>query len=87
MEAAQALGLRFPPAEEFTRYISAVAEAIVPRIAGMSEDYLSTVTRIAPWGEIPRMEAIGQVLIAHGNGHLGRCDLARTFLGKPGLGY
>jgi hypothetical protein len=87
MEAQEALALRFPEAQEFNRYVKAVAEAVVPRVAAMSEDYLASNVRIAPWGEVPRMEAIGQVLIAHGNGHLGRCDLARAFIGKPGLGY
>ncbi len=87
MDVAQAYALPFPEAGEFQRYITAVSGAIVPRIASMSDEYLSTNTRVAPWGEIPRMEALAQVLIAHGNGHLGRCDLARTFLGKPGLGF
>jgi len=87
MEVDEAYALRFPEAAEFQRYVSAVSEAIVPRVADMSQEYLSMITRIAPWGEIPRMEAITQALIAHGNGHLGRCDLARTFLSKQGLGY
>jgi DinB family protein len=87
MEKDAAFNLRFPDASEFQRYITTVKDAIVPRIAAMSDEYLSTITRIAPWGEIPRMEAIGQVLISHGNGHLGRADLARSLIGKPGLGY
>ena len=87
MTPEQAYALRFPEPAEFQRYISAVSEAIVPRVAAMTSEYLSTVTRIAPWGEIPRMEAISQVLISHGNGHLGRCDLGRSLLGKRGLGY
>jgi hypothetical protein len=87
MEKDAAFNLRFPDATEFQRYIQMVAAAAVPRIAAMSEEYLSANTRIAPWGEIPRMEAIGQVIISHGNGHLGRADLARSLLGKPGLGY
>jgi hypothetical protein len=33
------------------------------------------------------MEAIGQVLIMHCNGHLGRVDRARSLLGLEGLGY
>jgi hypothetical protein len=33
------------------------------------------------------MEAIGQVLVAHGNGHLGRVSMARSLLGLEGLGY
>jgi hypothetical protein len=87
MDPQEAFALRFPEPSEFQRYIQAVSEAIVPKVAAMSDEYLSSLVRIAPWGEIPRMEAISQVLIAHGNGHLGRCDLARALMGKPGLGY
>ncbi|HEY7270597.1 MAG TPA: DinB family protein [Dehalococcoidia bacterium] len=87
MERDAAYALRFPEPAEFCRYVTTVAEAIVPRVGAMSDEYLSAITRIAPFGEVPRMEAIGQVLIAHGNGHLGRVDLRRSLLGKPGLGY
>ena len=87
MNADDAYALRFPAPEEFTRYIRAVADAVVPRIAAMSDDYLATVQYIRPWGEIPRMEAIGHGLIGHGNGHLGRACLARSLYGLPGLPY
>jgi hypothetical protein len=42
---------------------------------------------IRPWGEVPRMEAIGHGLIGHGNGHLGRVSYARTLFGLKGLGF
>jgi hypothetical protein len=87
MEVAEAYAMRFPEAPELCRYVNAVSEAIVPRVAAMSDEYLASLVRIAPWGEIPRIEALLQVLISHGNGHLGRCDLARSLLGKPGLGF
>lgn len=87
MDEAEAYTLRFPEPAEFARYVTAVGEAVVPRIAAMDQDYLATITKIMPWGEIPRMEIIGQVLVAHGNGHLGRVDAARTRLGLEGLGY
>jgi hypothetical protein len=87
MDVEEAYSMRFPEAAELCRYVRAVSDAIVPRVAAMSEEYLASLVRIAPWGEIPRVEAILQVLIGHGNGHLGRCDLARTLIGKPGLGF
>ncbi len=55
------------------------------RIEAMSDDYLLDVTRVNPWGEISRLEAIGQTIIAHGNGHLGQISTALTILGKSGL--
>lgn len=87
MAVDEAYALRFPLPTEFCRYIHAVQDAVVPRIAAMSEDYLATVQFIRPWGEIPRMEAIAHGLIGHGNGHLGRACLARSLYGLPGLPY
>lgn len=86
-DPGDAYSLRFPPPEEFNRYTRAVADVVVPRIAAMSMDYLATPQFIRPWGEIPRMEAIGHGLIGHGNGHLGRVSLARALNGMKGLPY
>ena len=82
-----AFALRFPAPEEFTRYIDAVAAAVVPRIAAMSDAYLADRVSIKPWGDVRRSEAIGWGFIAHGNGHLGRVGLARTLWGLPGLPF
>ena len=87
MESDIAYSLKFPEPAEFDRYTAAVRDAVVPRIAAMSMEYLSTPQFIRPWGEIPRMEAIGHGLIGHGNGHLGRVSLARNLVGLPGLPY
>jgi hypothetical protein len=86
MPPEEAHALRFPEPAEFNRYTQAVADAVVPRIKGMSVEYLSEITTLRPWGDVARMEGIGQVIIAHGNGHLGRVSLARTLLGKDDLG-
>lgn len=87
LTADEAYDLRFPAPEEFNRYIEALREAIVPRIEGMSDEYITTFQLFRPWGEISRMEAIGHGLIGHANGHLGRATYARALLGKPGLPY
>ncbi len=87
MPPEEAYALRFPPPEEFAEYVQAVKEAVVPRIAAMSDEYLASPVRIWPWGVVPRMEAIGHGLIGHGNGHLGRVCLARTLMGKRGLPF
>ncbi len=83
----EAYDLRFPAAEEFDRYGDALRETVVPRIAGMSDEYLATFQLFRPWGEISRMEAIGHGLIGHANGHLGRVTFARDLLGKQGLPF
>jgi hypothetical protein len=87
MDPSDAYSLAFPGPEAFREYHHAVAEAVVPRIAGMGDAYLATTQAIRPWGEVPRMEAIGHGLIGHGNGHLGRASYARTLFGLPGLPY
>jgi hypothetical protein len=87
MEANIAYSLKFPEPKEFDRYTRSVAEAVVPRIGAMSMEYLASTLFIRPWGEIPRMEAIGHGLIGHGNGHLGRVSLARNLWGLKGLPF
>lgn len=82
-----AYAMRFPAPVEFNRYTRAVLDAVVPRIAGMSDAYLAEVQVMRPWGPVPRMEAILHGLIGHGNGHLGRASYARTLLGLEGLPY
>lgn len=42
MDPNDAYSMRFPEPEEFDRYTRAVKEAVVPRIAGMSMEYLET---------------------------------------------
>jgi hypothetical protein len=85
--SVDAYALHFPEPEEFKRYVDAVAEAVVPRIAAMSDAYLAEPVVIRPWGEVRRCEAIGWGFIAHGNGHLGRVGLARTLWGLKGLPF
>lgn len=87
MDPAAAYGLVFPPPTEFHLYTRAVAAAVVPRIAAMSDAYLAGALRIRPWGVVPRMEAILHGLVGHGNGHLGRVSYVRELYGHQGLGY
>jgi uncharacterized damage-inducible protein DinB len=86
MPPPDAHALRFPEGKTLAGYVNDVSEAIVPRIEGMSEEYLLTPTVIRPQGEMPRYQIVGQVVVNHGNNHLGQINLALTLLGKPGLG-
>ena len=86
MADADAHALRFPEPAEFAGYIAAVRVAAVAKLRGMDHETLAEVVMLNPWGERPKSEHILQVLIAHGNGHIGRCSLARTLLGKDDLG-
>ncbi len=87
MDEAVAHALVFPEAAELTRYIEGVRSAVVPKIAAMSDEYLWEIVKIVPFGEMPRVQTILQVLVGHGNGHLGRVDHQRALLGLEGLGF
>lgn len=86
MTDEEARSLKFPEAAAFCEYVDAVKEASVAKIQGMSDAELAEVTKLNPWGERSKAEHILQVLIAHGNGHVGRCSMARALLGKDDLG-
>jgi hypothetical protein len=83
MTPEEAYALRFPEPAALVGYIEAVKAAGVPRLAAMTPEYLATVSPIRPWGERARAEHLWQVLVAHGNGHLGSVTMARALLGKP----
>ncbi len=86
MTPEDAYALRFPEGATLAQYANDVADAIVPKIEAMSDDYLLTTTTIRPQGELARYNIIGQVIINHCNNHVGQLNLARTMLGKEGLG-
>lgn len=87
MDPATAYAMRFPAPEVFDEYVQAVRAAVVPRIEGMSDEYLQTFMTIRPWGSVSRAEAIMHGLIGHGNGHLGRVSYLRDMWGLKGLAY
>ena len=86
MTDEEARALRFPEPAEFCEYIDGVKAAAVEKLGAMSEAQLAEVTKLNPWGERSKGEHVLQVLVAHGNGHLGRTSLARSLLGKHDLG-
>ncbi len=87
MEGSTAHELRFPEAGLLAQYARDVAAAVVPRIEAMSDEYLATMTTIRPQGEMARLDIIAQVVVIHGNNHLGQVNLSRTLQGKSGLGF
>jgi hypothetical protein len=86
MTDEEARALRFPEPAEFCEYIDATKDAVVTKLRGMTPEQLAEVTKVNPWGERTKAEHVLQVLIAHGNGHVGRCSMARALLGKHDLG-
>lgn len=86
MTDEEARALRFPEPPVFVEYIEAVRAAAPARLRAMTAADLAVTTTLNPWGERSKAEHVLQVLIAHGNGHVGRCSLARALLGKDDLG-
>ena len=81
MTPEEAYALRFPEPEAMAEYIDAVKAGVQPRLEAATQEYLDTVSPIRPWGERSRAEHLWQVLVAHGNGHLGSVTMARAILG------
>jgi hypothetical protein len=87
MDPEVAHAMRFPSTELLAGYGRDVRDAVVPRLEAMTDDELAVRGEVRPWGVISRQEAVGQTIIAHGNGHLGQISTARALLGLPGLGF
>lgn len=87
MSTEEAQALHFPEPALFIEYLEALRAAARPRLEVMSDEYLAEVVTLKPWGERPRHAHIGQVLIAHGNQHLGMVSMARALLGHGDLGF
>ena len=83
MTPQEAYAMRFPEPGALAGYIDAVKIAALPRLEAATQGYLDTVSPIRPWGERSRAEHLWQVLVAHGNGHLGSVTMARAILGHP----
>ena len=87
MQPEQARALRFPAAPLLAGYVRAVANAVAPRIEAMSDDFLAEPVEIKFVGTLPRAQIIGRTVLQHGAAHLGQISLARTLLGREGVGF
>lgn len=75
-------GMRFPS----TAYGRAVGAAAGTRIAAMDYVFLAGTTPACVMGQVTerrRVDTISEVLIAHGNQHLGQIQVLRQLLGRP----
>lgn len=86
MDPDEAYALRFPEPSDLVRYFNDVADAIVPKIEQMTDEYLLTTTVIRPQGELTKHHIIGEQIIRHCNNHIGMLAMSRTLLGKRGIG-
>lgn len=84
MERAEALALRLPSRGVFLQYLRDVWADAEPYLAKVSEQELQAVTKVLPFGERPKLQHLGQTIIAHGNGHLGQIMALRSIQGLRG---
>lgn len=87
MAPEEAHALRFPEAGKLAQYCRDVGASVVPQIRAMSDDYLEQSMTIRPQGEMRKVDILAQVVLNHGNNHVGAANVALTALGKPGMGF
>ncbi len=87
MSTEEAQALHFPEPALFKEYLDALRVACRARLEAATDEYFAGVVLLKPWGERSRLDHLGQVLIAHGNQHLGMVSTARALLGHGDLGF
>ena len=87
MAPEEAYALRFPEASLLAKYSRDVAANISPQVAEMSDDYLASTMVIRPQGDMAKLDILAQVVVIHGQNHVGQINLGRTMQGKEGLGF
>lgn len=83
-DTADAQALRVPSAGALSQYAKDLNEDVMPYLGGVSQDDLRRETAVAPWGDAPVIQHIGQTILAHGNGHLAQIYTIRSLLGLGG---
>lgn len=84
MPLAEARALRVPGGAALGQYIRDVWADVEPYLASARAAELQAVTKVLPFGERPKLQHIGQTVIAHGNGHLGQIYVLRALQGLRG---
>lgn len=86
MSMPEAQALRINDIAAFRDYMARVFASTAEWLAGVDPATLDTVVMVRPLGEMPKVQALGQVCVTHGFGHLGEIDHIRALLDKPGIG-
>lgn len=81
MPAEEAVRLRLPPADQWMNYQHAVWRATDEWLASVTDADLQRQVLIKPFGEIPILTALRQIIIGHGYMHLGQVYHLRTLQG------
>ena len=85
MSLADAQGLHLEPKEDFQTYMKAVWNATDAYLASADDDFLQQKTTVKPLGEMPILNAIGNMCLTHGFTHIGEIAHLRGLQGLKGM--
>ena len=85
MSLQDAQALRIESKEDFMTYMEAVAQATEGYLAGLDDAALEQKTIVKPLGEMPVLNAIGNMCLTHGFTHLGEIAHLRGLQGLRGM--
>jgi len=81
MPAAEAQALRIKDLGLFKAYVQKVWASTDEFLAGATAAQLDRVVTVKPLGDMPAIQALGQICVTHGMTHFGEIELARTLVG------
>lgn len=87
MDLTDVQAMRFPDVESLERYCRDTTEAVIARIGTMDDAAFDETVSARIEGqmlELTRGAMLGQVVVSHGNQHLGYIHILRQLLGKGG---
>jgi len=85
MSLQDAQALRINSKEDFLTYMEAVAQATESYLSGLDDAALQQKTTVKPLGEMPVLNAIGNMCLTHGFTHLGEIAHLRGLQGLRGM--
>ena len=85
MSLQEAQALRINSREDFLTYMDAVAQATESYLSGLDDAALEQKITVKPLGEMPVLNAIGNMCLTHGFTHLGEVAHLRGLQGLRGM--
>ena len=85
MSLQDALAPRINSKEDFQAYMDAVAQATEGYLSSLDEAALAQKVTVKPLGEMPVLNAIGNMCLTHGFTHLGEIAHLRGLQGLRGM--
>ena len=81
MPTAEAQALRIEDLPLFKEYVQRVWACTDELFARADAAQLEKMVTVKPLGDMPAIQALGQICVTHGMTHFGEIELARTLVG------